>query len=65
MVPTQTAKFPSIPMFIAFGINALANKWLQTDKMNILLVGDKVKIFPGLKKFGYEIIELDVDGNRK
>jgi zinc protease len=29
------------------------------------LVGDKVKILPGLKKFGYEIIELDVDGNRK
>jgi len=46
-------------------INALANKWLQTDKMNILLVGDKAKILPGLKKFGYEIIELDVDGNRK
>jgi zinc protease len=46
-------------------INALAKKWLQTDKMNILLVGDKVKILPGLKKFGYDIIELDVDGNRK
>lgn len=46
-------------------ISALAKKWLQTDKMNILLVGDKVKILPGLKKFGYEIIELDVDGNRK
>ena len=46
-------------------INALAKKWLQTDKMNILLVGDKTKILPGLKKFGYEIIELDVDGNRK
>jgi len=46
-------------------INALANTWLQTDNMNILLVGDKVKILPGLKKFGYEIIELDVDGNRK
>jgi zinc protease len=46
-------------------INALAKKWLQIDKMNILLVGDKAKILPGLKKFGYEIIELDVDGNRK
>jgi zinc protease len=46
-------------------INALAKKWLQTDKMNILLVGDKEKILPGLAKFGYEIIELDVDGNRK
>jgi len=46
-------------------IDQLANKWLQTDKMNILLVGDKAKILPGLQKFGYEIIELDSDGNRK
>ena len=27
--------------------------------------GDKEKILPGIKKFGYEIIELDIDGNRK
>ena len=46
-------------------IDALAKKWLHTDKMNILLVGDKAKILPGLQKMGYEIIELDSDGNRK
>lgn len=46
-------------------IDALAKKWLNTDKMNILLVGDKATILPGLQKFGYEIIELDADGNRK
>lgn len=46
-------------------IDALAKKWLNTDKMNILLVGDKAKILPGLQKMGYEIIELDTDGNRK
>ena len=46
-------------------IDQLAKKWLQTDKMNILLVGDKAKILPGLQKFGFEIIELDTDGNRK
>jgi zinc protease len=46
-------------------IDALAKKWLQLDKMNILLVGDKTKILPGLQKMGYEIIELDNDGNRK
>ena len=46
-------------------IDALAKKWLQTDAVNILLVGDKAKILPGLQKFGYEIIELDADGNRK
>ena len=46
-------------------ISNLAKKWLQTDKMNILLVGDKEKIMPGLQKFGFEIVELDTDGNRK
>ena len=46
-------------------IDGLAKKWLVADKMNILLVGDKVKILPGLQKLGYDIIELDVDGNKK
>jgi zinc protease len=46
-------------------MDALAKKWITTDRMNILLVGDKAKILPGLKKFGYEIIELDADGNLK
>jgi zinc protease len=46
-------------------IDALAKKWLDVNKMNILLVGDKVKILPGLQKMGYEIVELDVDGNKK
>jgi zinc protease len=44
-------------------LSAMANKLLNTDKMNILLVGDKAKILPGLQKLGYEIIELDTDGN--
>ncbi|MEO7265541.1 MAG: pitrilysin family protein [Ferruginibacter sp.] len=43
-------------------IDALAKKWLPIGKMNILLVGDKAKILPGLQKLGYEITELDVDG---
>jgi zinc protease len=46
-------------------INALAKKYINVDKMNILLVGDKAKILPGLQKLGYEIVELDVDGNVK
>jgi zinc protease len=46
-------------------VDALAKKWLVADKMNILLVGDKAKVLPGLQKLGYEIIELDVDGNKK
>lgn len=43
-------------------IDAIAKKWIDADRMNILIVGDKDKILPGLQKFGYEIIELDVDG---
>ena len=43
-------------------IDGLAKKWVQPEKINILLVGDKAKILPGLQKSGYEIIELDSDG---
>jgi zinc protease len=46
-------------------IDALAKKWLDVNKMNILLVGDKAKILPGLQRLGYEIVELDADGNKK
>jgi zinc protease len=46
-------------------LNKLAIQWIDTSKMNILLVGDKAAILPGLKRLGYEIIELDVNGNKK
>lgn len=46
-------------------INAISKKWLQLDKMNILLVGDKDKVMAGLKKLNYEIVELDTDGKVK
>jgi len=45
-------------------MKAIASKYLQPDKINILLVGDKAKIMDGVKKLGYEIVELDVDGNK-
>lgn len=45
-------------------INALAKKWIGINKMNIVLAGDKDKIMPGLKKMGYNVVELDADGNR-
>lgn len=44
-------------------IDGIAKKYLDIDKMNILLVGDKKKILPGLQSMGYEIIELDADAN--
>jgi zinc protease len=43
-------------------IDALAKKWIDPSKLNVLLVGDKVKILPGIQKMGYEIVELDVNG---
>lgn len=45
-------------------INQLASKYLKTDNMVILVVGDKTKILPGLEKLGYPIVELDADGNK-
>ena len=44
-------------------MKAMAQKYLHPEKMNILLVGDKKKILDGVKKLGYDIVELDADGN--
>ena len=44
-------------------IDELAKRNLQYDKMVILVVGDKSKVFESLTKLGYEVIELDADGN--
>lgn len=43
-------------------IDELAKKLIDPSKLNMLLVGDKATILPGLKKLGYPIVELDVDG---
>jgi zinc protease len=44
-------------------IDALAKKHLPVEKMNILVVGDKASVKPGLEKLGYEVVELDFEGN--
>jgi zinc protease len=46
-------------------IDELAKKYLNTNHMAILVVGDQEKITPGLLKLGYHIVELDADGNIK
>ncbi|MBS1681795.1 MAG: insulinase family protein [Bacteroidetes bacterium] len=46
-------------------VNKSAAKWIKPNEINILLVGDKNKILPGLNRLGYEIIELDVNGKLK
>ncbi|PZR24803.1 MAG: peptidase M16 [Citrobacter freundii] len=43
-------------------MDALIKKHISADKLNMLLVGDKAKILPGLQKMGYKIVELDADG---
>ena len=43
-------------------IDALAKSKLDLSRMVICVVGDKAKIAPGLSKIGYEIVELDSNG---
>ena len=43
-------------------LQRIAQKYVQPEKMNVLLVGDKAKIIDGVKKLGYEVVELDADG---
>ncbi|MCK6649921.1 MAG: insulinase family protein, partial [Bacteroidia bacterium] len=45
-------------------INTLAKKQLPYNKMVILVVGDKAAVWESINKLGYEVIELDADGNR-
>jgi Predicted Zn-dependent peptidases len=45
-------------------VNKVAAQYLpNAAKMNILLVGDKAMVWDGIKKLGYDVVELDKDGN--
>lgn len=44
-------------------VNALAKAYLDTSEMVIVVVGDKDVILPSVTELGYEIVELDADGN--
>jgi zinc protease len=44
-------------------VDKLAKKMLKTDNMYIVVVGDAALVRPGLERLGYEIIELDKEGN--
>ena len=43
-------------------VRASAQKYLPADKMYIVVVGDRAKVFPGLAQLGYDVQELDADG---
>lgn len=45
-------------------INRLAKTYLPYDKMAIVVVGDKASNFEKLSKLGYEVVELNTDGNK-
>ena len=44
-------------------LDELASEHLNIDDMVIVVVGDKETILPGLEELGYEIVELDAEGN--
>lgn len=46
-------------------VEQLAKNYLPTDKMYILVVGDKKTCYDKLTKLGYSVIELDKDGKVK
>ena len=44
-------------------LNTLAKKHLNSDDMVLLVVGDKSVVMDEVKDLGYNIVELDEDGN--
>ena len=44
-------------------VNRVANKYLDPDRMAIVIVGDRKVIEPGLKQLGMPVYYLDADGN--
>ena len=46
-------------------INRLAKQYLNADKMQIIVVGDKTKILPQLSSLNIPMIELSVEDNKR
>ncbi|MGZ3884027.1 MAG: M16 family metallopeptidase, partial [Bacteroidia bacterium] len=44
-------------------VNDLAKKYLPYNNMVIIVVGDKASNFDKVKKLGYDVTELDINGN--
>lgn len=46
-------------------VNAINKTYLPAmDNVHIVLVGDKEKVMDGIQKLGYEVVELDENGNK-
>ncbi|SEA63731.1 M16 family metallopeptidase [Pedobacter hartonius] len=46
-------------------VEGFARKYLNTDQMTMVIVGDKDQFGPSLLKAGFDLVELDNDGNKK
>jgi zinc protease len=44
-------------------VNNLAKRYLPSDRMSIVIVGDKASNFEKLKNLGYDVVEMDAAGN--
>jgi len=44
-------------------VSARAKQYLPYNNMAILIVGDKASNYEKIKKLGYEVVELDINGN--
>ena len=44
-------------------INQMGSQIIKPDQISYFVVGDKAKIYDSLKETGYQIIEIDPDGN--
>ena len=49
--------------FTIDNVNELATKYLNPEEMIMVVVGDKATILPNLTGLGFDIVELDADGN--
>lgn len=49
--------------FTATEANGLAAKYLNPEEMIMVVVGDKATILPSLTELGFNIVELDAEGN--
>ncbi|TAL57951.1 MAG: insulinase family protein [Bacteroidetes bacterium] len=45
-------------------IDTLAKKYLPYNNMSIVIVGNRAKLFDRIKALGYEVVEMDADGNQ-
>ena len=45
-------------------LNQITRTYIRPDQINIILAGDKTKILDKVKKLGYEVVEVDTNGDQ-